>query len=512
MVAGNIKFSNAKPNPVCYRRPVGLSLGLHVDGACYVRGDPDYIGNLTSSVGKRVAAVPPPIDPSVGKDFSIFVDTWIRKYISPLSSCHELGFEKWIEGTGYPKGRRDQLRKVYDEFISSGGGVGGVIPLDFHKVKSFIKDESYLTYKHVRGIYSRVDGFKVLFGPLIKAIEHVVYDMKYFIKHIPVRDRPRFVHERLFRDAATYISTDYTAFESHFTEEMMRMCEMQLYSHMISYLPNKGFYEGMFEILMGQNVCQFKWLTAKFKARRMSGEMNTSLGNGFTNLMVFLYLTRNDTVADCVIEGDDCLGVVSRVPCDSEYKQLGFNVKIEVTRDLSRAAFCSMYFDVENFVNVADPIKIVMKLGWAAARFIGCSQRTKFELLKGKVMSMMTECVGAPMLQAFGLRLLEIIPTKHFRLDHLNNFERSQFSPVFSPVEVPMTSRVIVEEVFGVSIGEQLSFENYCKTFEIGPISHPVIFDHTTAEQREFFEVYVAPFLVGGTTPELRVQPTIGQF
>jgi hypothetical protein len=378
-------------------------------------------------------------------------------------------------------------------------------PKEFEHVKAFVKDESYAQYKHVRGIYSRSDGFKVLFGPLIKLIEDQVYKFKYFIKHVPVRDRPKFVYDRLYLHNATYISTDYTAFESHFTKDMMESCEFILYRHMYRFLPNKGFYDYCLDVLSGLNIVKFKWITTKFEARRMSGEMNTSLGNGFTNLMVFLFLNRADPGADCVIEGDDCLGRVKRVPTSDEYKSLGFNVKIEKSFDLSRAAFCSMYFDVENFVNVVDPLKVIMKLGWCSAKFVGCSKKTRLELLKGKVMSMMSECIGAPMLQALGIRLLKLLHKSHYRLDHLTSFEREKFDPKFTPRDVPMSSRLIVEEIFGFSIEEQLSFERDMDEFQLGPITHPVILSHLNRDAVEFYDSYVAPYRVGGRYPVLRV-------
>lgn len=378
-------------------------------------------------------------------------------------------------------------------------------------MKSFIKDEAYGSFKHVRGIYSRVDIFKCMFGPLIKAIEDVIYELPYFIKHIPVQQRPKFVFDRLYRENATYVSTDYTAFESHFTRQMMEACEFQLYRHMYQYLPKKPIYDKLLEVISGRNIVQFKWLTAKFNARRMSGEMNTSLGNGFTNLMVFLFLNRNTKDFDCVIEGDDCLGRVSVIPTTEQYRDMGFNVKIETTTDLSTAAFCSMYFDVESFVTVVDPIKTIMKLGWVSARYVGCSLKKKRELLHGKVLSMMSEASGAPMIDAFGKRMLYLLRNYHFRFDYMSTYEKERLNLGFEHREVTMQSRCLVEKAFGITIAEQLSFERYCQTFDIGPIMHPVIYERTTADQREFFDIYVAPYKVGKNNPVLRVPQTIGQ-
>ena len=42
----------------------------------------------------------------------------------------------------------------------------------------------------------------------------------------------------------------------------------------------------MREVIQGENRVFSKWFSGSVFARRMSGEMNTSLGNGFANLMM----------------------------------------------------------------------------------------------------------------------------------------------------------------------------------------------------------------------------------
>jgi hypothetical protein len=134
----------------------------------------------------------------------------------------------------------------------------------------------------------------------MKSIENVLFKYKAFIKHVPIPDRPKYIDDLIGRHGAKYIATDYTSFESSFVSEVMQVCEKQLYTYMAP-TRRKQVLQFM-DIIGGINICKFKTCKTTIRGKRMSGEMNTSVANGFTNLMLMEYC--------CSKIGSKCAGVV----------------------------------------------------------------------------------------------------------------------------------------------------------------------------------------------------------
>lgn len=288
------------------RSIVETSLGPIVLGAANPHGDPNHVPNIVRSVYKRVGCVPPTPNRKMRREFAGFVREWLFENVVPLDPGYVFDVAEWIRCSPYSAARKKQLFDLHSIIQSVD------LRYSHHDtaVKCFVKDESYPGYKHVRGIYARVDEFKIRVGPFFSALERVVYECPQFVKHIPVSGRAKYVYDRLHRGGASYIATDYTAFESHFTRELFEECEFQLYRHFArDHSDARLVVEYFCAVVGGTNRCEFKHVRARIPACRMSGEMCTSVGNGFTNLMVFLFLKRKFGAddAECVVEGDDCL-------------------------------------------------------------------------------------------------------------------------------------------------------------------------------------------------------------
>jgi len=362
-----------------------------------------------------------------------------------------------------------------------------------NKVSCFIKDEGYPEYKNARGIYARSDYFKVIFGPLCKAMEDVLYKHPSFIKHVPVIDRARYVYNKLGgRD--NYISTDYTGFECHFTPNIMHIIEFQFYEHLFKHLPSYDKLTKCMKVLVGYNECRFKQLKATILARRMSGEMNTSLGNGFANYMLFLFVNHQlgNTNYDCVIEGDDCLGVYDGVlPTTQNYADCGFTVKIEHRTRLELASFCGLIFDTDSFVSIADPTKHILNVSWCSLKYADSGDKTRRELLRGKGYSLMYQYAGVPILQSLGECILRLTQGSRYKLD-LSYYETKQFSTNVSVQEISMSTRTLMSEVYGYTIEDQLCLEKfYSSLSNLDDYFHPLIYDHCNLDQRHYYDNYV---------------------
>lgn len=301
-----VRISVRHTDGKCGRPVVATSLGPIVLGAANPHGDPSHVPNVVRSVIKRVGCQPPHPNRWIRRRFKSFVQRWVRTNIVPMAADQDLDPRVWIRNTPYSNSRKEALLELCAKMESC----DSKYDLSSYVVKCFPKDESYPSYKHIRGIYARVDEFKIRVGPIFSALEKQLYDHPQFIKHIPVNERARYVYDRIHRDGAQYIATDYTAFESHFTRRLFEECEFELYRYFVKDNADAAATIKYFcRVVGGINRCEFKDVRARIPACRMSGEMCTSLGNGFTNLMVFLFLCElfGFEDSDCVIEGDDCL-------------------------------------------------------------------------------------------------------------------------------------------------------------------------------------------------------------
>jgi len=458
------------------RPPMCVSLGNHTIG--FKMPYPDLSDTATNIAGvfKRTGFKHPDADPGLRAELNEFAIRWVAKHLTPLSSDHDITFESWIQQTNYTGGRKEMLRKVHK-------GLGHQLTKKQGACKRHPKPECYPEMKHSRGINSRSDEFKVLVGPIFSAIEKVLFKMKWFIKKVPVRDRARVVWERLYDHRARYYATDYSAFESHFDPELMEILEFVLYGHMTQNLEHVrllGDYSfmGLVRKYIGvPQTCHYKGFTAKNVKSRMSGEMCTSLGNSFSNLMIFLFVCykagiREEDI-DGFVEGDD--GLFRFLPHqkidDALFKALGLTIKIEKHDELHMASFCGLIFDPESLTVITDPREVLADLGWAGFDYVKCGRVRLLELLRAKSLSFAYQYPGCPIIQSlaqYGMRVTSHIDLQRYidRSRAINMWERDQLIEAWESrhvlKEVPAvlhSTRLLVESKFGIPVHEQKRIE-----------------------------------------------------
>jgi len=397
------------------------------------------------------------------------VEKWIHKNLAPLEVDTDVSFETWVSNTTYTLRRKDELRQVWSQYK-------GYLSKKEKGSESFSKAEAYSAWKHLRGINSRSDTFKCLVGPIFSAIEKVLFKMKWFIKKIPVRSRASHVHERLYNAHAgtRYYATDYSAFESHFDPVLMAECEFQLYEYMTTKIEGGAhFFELISEVLGSQQTCYYKGFTATGVESRMSGEMCTSLGNSFVNLMIFLFVCSKAGIAeeevDGFVEGDD--GLFRFLPGqaidDSLFEKLGLTIKIEKHVHLHLASFCGLIFDPYSLNIITDPRKVIAQFGWADPAYTKYGSVGLKKLLRSKSLSIAHQYPGCPIVQSlaqYGLRM-----TKHMHnampafADSMSWWKREILTAALAddltPVHVTDEARAIVESKFDITPAEQIAIE-----------------------------------------------------
>jgi len=486
------------------RVPVASTLPLTLEGHALPKVNFRDQLSVEQGVRKRAACQPPKANGERIARFGLFVDKWLDQNLVPLLPDTDVSFETWLNETNYPQWRKDELAAAWDAYNGSTSDYDAV-------VKSFVKDEGYVAWKHARLINARKDIFKCLFGPYFKQIETAVYRLGSFIKHVPVCDRPRYIQEYLGTLGGEYEASDYTAFESLFTKELMETCEFKLYEFMTKNVyGGKAFMKLCRRVLAGKNVCQTKGITYKIKATRMSGEMCTSLGNGFTNLLVMLFLAEEAGAKNVkiVVEGDDALCTMDGPrPSQDDFISLGLSVKLEHHANLETASFCGLVFDSEDLINVTDPKKVLASFGWTSKRYCFARDSRLKDLLRAKGLSMAFQYPGCPVIAALSKAILRLTSRRDIRYlansKHMGSWERENFlrmmdyfgnHQLMEVLSKPtgMRTRCLVEDKFGLSIEDQLTLESHFDGISnFGAFQLPIDDSAFPREWAVFYDTYV---------------------
>lgn len=422
---------------------------------------------------KRLLRDIPAADKAVLEDLRSFVRSYCVEHYSAVSP---LSFEEWLETTSYSGGRKEELRRAFA--LNRGGRPSKKV---CSRIQSFGKTEFYESYKFLRWINSRKDCVKAFLGPYMKAIEEEVYKDPHFIKHIPVRDRPNVI-AMLRKAGRRYFITDFTAFESHFTPEVMDVIECELYRHCLSH-SNDAEY--ICDILKGVNYLKTRaGVSAQVAGRRMSGDMCTSLGNGFTNLMLALYVAfKHGFTLDGFVEGDDGIFAVDGQLKSEFYNELGWTIKLQEVVDpctgeptgeldselsakiaagygCSVGAFCGVLCSKSGQI-IRDPRKFFQGFGWIDT-CIHASDKVCRQLWRAKALSAAFEAPACPIVTEMarrGLRETRGLAPRFDSLDtyHVNDCPRDERK--LPSVEIQADTRELFARLYGVSVPAQLAAE-----------------------------------------------------
>jgi len=486
------------------RPPIAVDIGIAVDGHCCPHPDPQDPWTTVAGVVKRFACRPPDAETALLSRLKGFVSNWVQKNLIPLSPDSDTSFESWLEATSYPLWRKEELRVKWAE-------VEDVKDERYHRCESFMKDEWYMEFKHARAINSRTDEFKCYAGPIFKLIEEQLYQDHHFIKHIPVVDRPQYIHDLLYREGGTYYSSDYTSFEALFTPALMDSVEFVLYDYMVQNLPGGEEWAALMrQVLAGPNRTDFRDFRAFVDGTRMSGDMCTSLGNGFANLMIMLFVCtelKGCTDVDGVVEGDDGLFAMNgEAPTETDFRRLGLLIKLETHVELSTASFCGLIFDEQDLLTITDPRDVMVTFGWASGRYSNSKQKTLDALLRCKALSLAHQYPGCPILSAlaeYGLRITAHIPRcKMLRVINarkaMSGWERDELLAALKDekkirrVQPPLRTRLLVERVYGITVEEQINTERALDAMLTpGPIPVQHIEHHFPDCWSQMYEQYV---------------------
>lgn len=492
-----VTYDTANSQRVCLSR----SLPLCFIGATPPRPDPGHFLSLACGIIKRFGYQPPKIDRRTKRKFRKFVKMWLKRNVKKLTDADIPSFEEWISSTPYSEARKNELRGVWADYLSN--------PKKrkvFNRVKSFVKDETYDEYKYCRLINSRVDVAKCFFGPINAAVSDVFFKMSWFIKKVPVPDRPEVLGSKLFSTGAgvDYIFTDYTAFEAHFVKEFMEICEYEVFYYMTSGLDGGAeFMQTYRTYIMGVNKLIFKDLSVKIEATRMSGEMFTSIANGISNLLIFLFVCQERGATSVVgfVEGDDGLFRVSpakAAPTIEDFKKLGFTIKIGHTMELNKASFCGQVYGMQDKIVITDPKEVMARFGWTNKKYTSCSEETAMQLLRAKGYSMVYQYNGCPILDSLGRRILQLTENVTIGQKVFNNLDLWEREKLIAATQGSLPekktpgdeTRNMVEELYGITVEQQYELEEYVSTIDLGLHNNPLPLESMPSDWVDYYNRY----------------------
>ncbi len=371
----------------------------------------------------------------------------------------------WLQGSPYTDSRRVELRRAWDEYR-------GLFPGDKNceHIDSFGKLEFYPELKELRWINSRADCFKAWSGRLFKAIEDEIYQNPWFIKHIPVPDRPRVI-AALRAAGLHYYENDYKAFESHFVVEVMNVLELKLYRWCLADDPEDA--EKLCAVIGGHNSLHtragVKW---RIRARRMSGDMCTSLGNGFSNLMLILFIvSQKGGSVNGFVEGDDGLFATDVTLSAKDFEELGFTVEIHEVSDPTDAHFCGCCCTAAGEI-IKDPRRVFTGFGWTHSA-IHAGNKVMDELLRSKALSLCYEAPNAPIVGVLARVALSLTEGMDARKeDGTWKSAPADFDGPTGAFEPSVEARQKLERLFGISVSVQLLAEEAIRAHDFPRLSN----------------------------------------
>ena len=530
-LAKNCK-AKRKNDPIARRPPVSRSLGCHGHGAVLPRPADDPVSAASGAL-KRIGTDTGKMTRKTRQQFCRFVDLFCEEYIPKLDPTIDLSVESWLQATTYPEGRRSDLLRTFEEGSSNMDG-----PFSFsarskrkiYDVNNFIKDEFYETYKHPRMINSRSDLYKVVVGPIFAQISKLVFGLKYsgkdygpLIKHVPVADRSVVLSDLLTDYAESYQITDYSSFEAHFTSEMMESCEFRLYNHCTKNLScHKPFMKLLRDSMAKVNHIKNKWFKIMLQATRMSGEMNTSLGNGFSNMMFTLFLANRAHIKNGysgslkswidnwqlyvrgAFEGDDGLCVFHPLckPVTSDFTEMGLIIKLVDVNEIGLASFCGNLFDPVDLIQVTNPLKVLCGLGWSNKKYVSSKPETRAAILRCKANSYLNQYPGCPIVNALACYILrctgEDVGRELRYLDNSSHWLKGKYSQAYKNLPnlgrqpTPGRTRLLVEKLYDVTVDQQLKMEEYLDSLtEIQPLDLSIVWENIPAVWKHNWDTHV---------------------
>lgn len=265
-----------------------------------------------------------------------------------------------------------------------------------------------------------------------------------------------------------FFQLDHSRFDAHVNEHLLR-AEHSVYAYCRKRNPEMMRLLKMQRKNIGRS---FGGIVYKMKAKRMSGDVNTSLGNTILNLcMLRSWLSFNEVEGRIFLDGDDSVVIVEAEDVEKlgsfedYFLKLGMKTEGSTTEDLWQVEFCqSRPCWIGGTVKaVRDPLKVISTIGVTAG-----SHETK-EMKRVVAATCLCEdaingpsCpVIAPFLRRVYERVEHVDPQAGENIRwKVENGNIDIHEHEIGPASVTEEDRYWFFRTWGITPGEQLMMEN----------------------------------------------------
>lgn len=442
------------------RRRMLRGLPIRVPGYVAFCNDTHDNHTMLNALTARLLRDVPEPDMNLISEFGKFTQHWLDRHLP--HGLPPWSYDRWRSSLDMNHVQLSQFDAAHDLLEFQGG-----LPTrkQCEDVTTFAKTESYYPKpKHNRLINSPSQVFKVFTGPMVKAVEEVLYELPYFVKHMTSAQRARKVAS-FDQPGWHYYVTDFSAFEASLGPAFMEVCECLLYKHVLG--DNAATQVLNYTITHKRKLRTRGRFYAESYGRRMSGDTCTSCGNGFSNLMLNLFIaekTRNEI--RCLVEGDDGM-IAARNPVFSDlYTRLGFDIKLVEVESACTALsivdgapqpFCGLLVSSDMQI-IREPGKTICSLTWTHS-FIDGSLLLMRRLQRAKALCCLFETPDCPIISVLAHYILDctagVKPRHVYDGYHIVPNEEWPV-PAFAPTNA---TRCLFERAYNVPVAMQLAIE-----------------------------------------------------
>lgn len=392
----------------------------------------------------------------------------------------------------YSGSKRARYTQATDQVIQE-----GVTRKDSH-VKMFVKfeklDGDVKINPDPRAIQFRDPKYCVEVAKYLKPCEHAIYLLhgdgtilprsRVIGKGLSSNERGQLLHKKLLDfDNPVVLSLDASRFDQHCDVELLKL-EHSFYTHMC--------YDPWFAQLLSWQLLNYgrtsKGLKYIARGKRMSGDMNTALGNCLLMVLMVSTFMRGKKY-DILDDGDDCLLIVEKelVPWVRENIQAtfltyGHELKIEHEAEtIEEVEWCQGHpveYRPGKYKFVRDPAKVISGALIGSKYFVSEGARAK--LINTIGMAELILNLGVPVLQEYALALcrnastsksieFDEIDSMYYRLHReLRRMNLRQLERV-APKPITSEARLSFAKAFSIDVTEQLAMEEFfrCWNFPI---------------------------------------------
>lgn len=420
--------------------------------ADYLVPEPTFIPNrdweseLQSIVARALSPVMSPVIDERIYEKAKSLATSIGRIPMPID------FDTWL--LRYPEHKRVRYQNATMRALST-------------NIDMFVKVEQLDKQADPRAIQARHDSFKAAVGPWIAALEaRCCAVLPCMIKALSEEGKAEKIST--LRDRAdNTLEIDFSRFDRHCSKTLLVATEHAVYEHVFP-----EHVAAMLRMQLDNNCTSAFGAKYHVEGGRMSGDMNTSIGNCI--IVACLMMAAGLPLDSFIVEGDDMFAAVT------DHEKKNFNLAIisntgmkpEYISTYRQGTFCSRWDVVDSRgapKRVRHPLRDIVRYGFT----LGNTSRLE------KVMTHAREWNGVPMLgPVYYRRVLELKP------DEISN-------PEWITTITP-SARLKFDLTFNINIDTQIAFED-------DQNARPTIYEQLKDAQAGIAPVCTTPTRNGGS-------------